>query len=251
MRSRTIRRWATAALFAGSLGITGASALAEVPQTITNQGRLFDAEGGPIDATLQVLFAIYDSPDATTPIWSEEHEVTFEEGYYSVSLGSTVPLDTKVFDGTVRYFGITVGSEAELTPRSPIQSVPYALVAGDVRGDIHPTSVSIGNEEVINDQGQWVGDPTGLLGPTGPAGPEGPAGAAGAAGAPGPAGPMGPAGVAGAIGATGPQGPTGATGAVGPTGPAGATGAMGAVGPTGPMGATGAVGPTAAIWAAA
>ena len=40
--------------------------------------------------------------------------------------------------------------------------------ARDVPGeDIHPNSVSIGDTPVINDQGQWVGDPTGLVGAQG------------------------------------------------------------------------------------
>ena len=47
--------------------------------------------------------------------------------------------------------------------------------AKDVRDeDIHPATVSIGDTEVINAEGQWVGDPTGLIGPQGPAGADGP-----------------------------------------------------------------------------
>ena len=55
---------------------------------------------------------------------------------------------------------MTIGNDPELSPRAPIQSVPYALFAGDVNGDIHPSTVSIGNMEVINENGQWVGNPT-------------------------------------------------------------------------------------------
>ena len=83
MKPRTIRRWVTAAFFVG--GVLAAQARAHaapaVPQTITNQGRLFDAQSQPINATLKVLFSIYDAPDAKTPIWSEEHDGTFDEGY--------------------------------------------------------------------------------------------------------------------------------------------------------------------------
>src|SRR5262249_37551592 len=149
--------------------------------TITNQGRLFDANDKPINGSLDVLFAIYDTDTATTPIWSEQHTVTFDEGFFSVSLGTMVPFDEKIFDGSVRYFSLKIGTDPELLPRAPVQSVPYALFAGDVRGDIHPSTVSIGSQEVINEKGQWVGDPTGLVGPTGPTGPTGTAGATGAA----------------------------------------------------------------------
>jgi hypothetical protein len=111
--------------------------------------------------------------------------------------------------------------------------------------------VRINGVDVINDKGDWVGNPTGLVGPTGPTGP---AGAKGSTGSTGPAGPTGPAGAKGSTGSTGPQGPagvkgnTGSTGATGPqgiqgpTGPAGAKGSTGATGPQGPKGDTGASG---------
>jgi hypothetical protein len=90
--------------------------------------------------------------------------------------------------------------------KSQPQSVPYAMIAGDAIGDIHPTSVSIaGVGTVINSGGKWVGDPAGLQGPQGPQGPQG---------LQGPQGPAGPAGVQGPAGPLGPTGPAGATGVV-------------------------------------
>jgi hypothetical protein len=71
-------------------------------------------------------------------------------------------------------------------------------MANHAVGDITPTSISINGATVIDATGNWVGSPTGLVGPTGPAGPAGPTGPAGAQGPAGPAGPAGP---------TGPQGP--------------------------------------------
>jgi len=92
-----------------------------------------------------------------------------------------------------------------MTPREPIESVPYALTATNAVGDITPTSISIGGTTVISSTGQWMGSPTGLVGPQGPAGPAGPAGATGPAGAQGPQGATGPQGT------VGPQGPSGIT----------------------------------------
>ena len=52
--------------------------------------------------------------------------------------------------------------------------------ARDVLGeDIHPASVSIGDREIINAAGQWVGDRAGIAGEQGPVGPAGPPGPAG------------------------------------------------------------------------
>jgi hypothetical protein len=47
---------------------------------------------------------------------------------------------------------------------------------------------------VIDELGQWVGSPSGLVGPAGPTGPTGPAGAMGLPGPAGPTGPTGPPG---------------------------------------------------------
>lgn len=57
--------------------------------------------------------------------------------------------------------------------------------------------ISVNGLVVIDELGQWTGDPTGLVGPQGPAGPQGPSGPQGTAGAQGPVGPAGPTGPVG------------------------------------------------------
>src|SRR5262245_53788352 len=108
MGIRKLRQWVQASIFVASIFAGVPQAAADVPQTITNQGRLFDAEGAPINGALDVTFAIYDAVDSTSALWIETHSVTFEEGYYSVSLGSKKPFGDQVFDGSLRYFGITI-----------------------------------------------------------------------------------------------------------------------------------------------
>jgi hypothetical protein len=90
-------------------------------------------------------------------------------------------------------------------------AVPYALVARDLVGDIHPRSVSIGPRAVIDAGGRWVGDGAGIQGPKGVPGP---------GGAPGENGPPGFAGEAGDKGPAGPFGDRGPKGDPGPAGPA-------------------------------
>src|SRR5688572_5749313 len=166
---------------------TGAPPLAQAadPTTMTHQGRLFDANNAPVNQTLDVVFTIYDGEDASAKaLWTETHTITFEEGFFSVALGEKEPLDGSVFDGSVRYLGIQVGTDPEMTPRAATRSVPYALLAQDVNGDITPRSVSIqGYGPVIDENGSWVGEPTGIVGATGATGATGPAGAPGAPGA--------------------------------------------------------------------
>ena len=231
---------------AAVVGLGARSAAADVPATITHQGRLFTAAGAPVGATIDTVFSIYASPTATVALWQETRAVSYDNGYFSAALGSQVAFGPSLFDGSVRYMGIKVGTDAEMTPRAPIASVPYALAANDAVGDIHPRSVTVGGVIVIDGSGNWVGPPTGLVGPQGPVGAKGATGATGPTGANGATGATGATGANGATGATGaqgPQGPAGPTGATGPVGATGATGATGAPGATGATGATGAAGP--------
>jgi|GEM_PF-4871182 len=203
-------RWPSSWAFCLAVALAfAAPANAAVPATVTHQGSLYDAKGKPVDATLSVVYSIYDTTTASVAIWTETHTLTFSKGFFSVDIGTETPLDSAIFDGSLRYLGIQIGTDAEMTPRSAIGSVPYAIVAGDVSGDIHPESVSIGPTEVIDEEGHWVGDPTGLVGPSGPVGPPGPEGPQGPVGQAGPAGAPGPVGETGPMGPVGPQGPTG------------------------------------------
>ena len=202
---------------------TVSAAEAQVPSTLTHQGRLYSASDEPITGDVSVTFSIYDAPSGGAELWTETHTITFDNGYYSGELGATSPFATLLDAGDL-HLGITVGNDAELTPRATVRSVPFALAANNAIGDITPSSVSVNGTTVINSSGAWVGSPTGLVGPAGPAGATGPAGPAGADGAAGPVGPAGAVGPAGPAGAQGIQGIQGVQGPAGAAGPAGATG---------------------------
>ena len=205
-------------LSAAALLLAGpASAQTTVPQGLHFQGVLTDADGIGVTGIQSLSLALYDSPTGAIARWSESTSADFEDGAFSVVLGQVQDLDSSVFaDGASLYLGVSVDGDPEMVPRLPIVSVPYAFVAQDVIGDINPNSISVGGELLINETGEWVGDPT-LL--------QGPPGIDGAPGAIGPAGPTGPAGPDGADGAVGPQGPPGEAGEEGPAGPPGADGA--------------------------
>ena len=224
---------------------TSITANAAIPNTVNHQGRLFDGKGLPVTGTKTMTFAIYaKANDAVgAELWKETHSVSLDDGYFTVSVGSSTPFGAVLFDGSERYLGITVDSDTEMTPRSTIASVPYALVAENAIGDISPVSVSIaGFGEVINSSGQWVGDSTGLAGPPGPQGPMGLQGLMGPQGPQGDPGPMGlqglmgPQGLQGDPGPMGLMGPQGLQGDPGPMGPQGVAGAVGPQGPQGPQG---------------
>ncbi|MBI5409165.1 MAG: collagen-like protein [Nitrospirae bacterium] len=195
-------------------------AVAEIPKTINYQGYLKDKTTGyPVNGTVQMTFSIYDVGTGGTALWSETQSVPMSNGIYNVILGDINPLNLS-FD-TQYYLGVKVEADNEMTPRQPLTSVGYSFKAktsdsasnaNDVYDkDITPRSINIrGYGSIINSNGQWIGDPTGLQGPQGPAGPQGPTGPQG------PAGPQGLQGPQGAQGPTGPQGPQGPQGQPGP-----------------------------------
>lgn len=115
--------------------LVSAFAAAEVPHLINYQGRLTDSIGQPVaDATYSVQFSIHADSTGTfsPPLWTETQDVTTAEGLFDVLLGSVEPISPTLFDGSVRYLGITIASNPEGLPRLPIVSVPYALTAGSV-----------------------------------------------------------------------------------------------------------------------
>jgi hypothetical protein len=145
------------------------------PGRLTEQGRLYDAADKPVSGRVMLTFAAYEAPQGGAPLWHETIAVELGDGYFSVALGDTVPFPASLWDGSVRYLGLKVNDDEEMSPREVVRSVPYALLAGDVAGDIHPASVSVGGKTVIDSSGRWVG-PNGSSGSAGERGPPGPAG---------------------------------------------------------------------------
>ncbi len=224
-------------------------ALAAVPRQISYQGHLLDAGGDPLSGSYDFEFRLMSAASGGVELWSESHDsLLVTEGVFHVVLGETNPI-TIMFDEPL-WLEITVSGET-LTPCQALNSVGQALNAGDVwNTDIHPRSIHIQSYgEVIDADGKWVGDPTGLTGPMGPTGPEGIQGPQGEPGLQGPTGPQGATGISGSTGPQGIQGiqgPQGIPGSPGSTGPIGPQGIQGIQGPTGPQGEQGIPGPTGA-----
>ena len=105
-----------------------ASVAGSVPQRISFQGVLKDSNENPVEGEVSVLFTIYSS--GGTDLWHETQTVTVEGGIYDVQLGANTDIPFSVFaDGSTKYLGIKVGSDAEMTPRLPMIAVPYAFRA--------------------------------------------------------------------------------------------------------------------------
>lgn len=103
---------------------------AAVPSLINYQGKLTTPQGALIDSTLPITFTIYEDSVGVDSLWSETQDsVVVRNGIFSVLLGSTNEIPDSVFDGTVRYLGIKLGDDSEMTPRGVIVSVGYAYKA--------------------------------------------------------------------------------------------------------------------------
>lgn len=127
-----MKRFVFVAVLSAIVVLTASMAPLAVPKFIHYQGFLNDpVTGEPVaDEELSILFTIYDG--GGTWLWDETQLVTPNNGKFNVKLGSVNDIDNTVFDESDPYLGIKIGSDAEMTPRTPIGSVPYAFMAGDV-----------------------------------------------------------------------------------------------------------------------
>ncbi|MCP4397038.1 MAG: hypothetical protein GY801_07030 [bacterium] len=104
-------------------------ASAEIPNTITYQGSLqHNPAGTPVDGSVSMSFALYDSLSGGTELWSDTMTVTVSNGIYSVVLGSTSGNPLELAFDRPYYLEVGVAGTA-LVPRQPLTSVPYALHA--------------------------------------------------------------------------------------------------------------------------
>lgn len=119
-----------AGLVAGlMLSLSASAALAQVPQSVPVQGYLTDATGTAIDGSLSIQFSVYDAASGSSPLWSESQTIMVADGAFTAHLGAVSPLDLAIFDGSDRWVAIKVGTDAEMTPRLALGTVPYAARA--------------------------------------------------------------------------------------------------------------------------
>lgn len=98
---------------------------ADVPKLINHQGYLTNSAGTPVNASVPIIFTIYNVPTGGTALWTETRTVIPSKGVFDVNLGETTPINLP-FD-VPYYLGIKVGTDAEMTPRQSLTSVSYAF----------------------------------------------------------------------------------------------------------------------------
>ncbi len=104
-------------------------------------GTLRDAGGALVTGTYDVVFRIYDAPTAGTVLWTGNHTgangnaVLISDGVFQVMLGSGAGNEiTLDFNDDRYYLGITIGSDAEMSPRERLGASGYAFNANLLDG---------------------------------------------------------------------------------------------------------------------
>jgi hypothetical protein len=107
-----------------------ATLLAEVPHTISYQGRLTNNDI-PVNGLKSVTFTIYNG--SGTPIWNSGiTHIAFSDGLFTVELGQSpqTPLPLEMWPAdTAMSLGVTIEANPELSPRLHFKTVPYAMHA--------------------------------------------------------------------------------------------------------------------------
>ncbi len=118
-------------IFICALVFSSTYVFARVPPVINYQGKLTNPSGAPVNGTLQMVFTVYSDTGGITPLWTEtQAAVVIDKGVFNVLLGSVDSIPYSVFDGSIRYLGVKVGDDPEITPRKPLVSVGYAFHSG-------------------------------------------------------------------------------------------------------------------------
>ena len=101
---------------------------ADVPHMINYQGKLTTASGGCLNDTVQMTFSIYPDTLGSPADWTEtQTEVVVKDGIFNVLLGSVNPISASVFDGSIKYLGVQVESDPEMSPLKPMVTASYAF----------------------------------------------------------------------------------------------------------------------------
>ena len=102
-----------------------------VARVISYQGRLVDPATGLAkpDGQYPMSFRLYTVAAGGGPLYTEARTVDVVRSIFSVPLGEVTPLDPNIFNGQPLFLGVTVGGDAEMTPRLRLAHAPYAIFA--------------------------------------------------------------------------------------------------------------------------
>jgi len=121
------------------------------PVEFSYQGLLQNSAGLPLNGSVTITFQLYDAEGDPVSLSSEVKVVDVVDGKFSTQLVATAFYSDgdgdSYSDGDEKWLGITVGTDPELLPRLKITSVPLALIASRMQGDLRtkPGAMAIGD----------------------------------------------------------------------------------------------------------
>jgi len=140
---RSINSWIVGAgVCVATLFVSAASI---VPASFNYQGVLRDGSGNTLtEGDTLMEFRLYNVATGGSFLWGREYNVLLStNGLFNVALadanGSGLePIKTTLLPDVIAahpalYLGLTVSGSTEISPRQQLLSVPYALLAGDVK----------------------------------------------------------------------------------------------------------------------
>ncbi len=114
----------------GLIALLAGPALAEVPVSITQQGRLLD-NGEPLTGSQELEFELYDEESGGAVLWSDSVNADLDEnGVYTVTLGTDAnPIDAEILQDGEVYLELEIDGNV-FADRLRLTSVPFATLAG-------------------------------------------------------------------------------------------------------------------------
>ena len=143
-------------IFVARSAIAQSRGESEVPRTISYQGMVSSATGAEFPSgDYAVTVRLYADEDGREVVWEGEYRTRVENGLLNLELGSgDYPLPGSSAMDRSLWIGIQVGEGPEMTPRTRLSAVPYALtvpdgsVTFDKLGVDYVSSIMIDGEKV-------------------------------------------------------------------------------------------------------
>ena len=122
-------------------------------QLISIQGIARDNSGASLkDGDHTITFRLYKALTGGSSVWSEAQTLKVVNGVFSTNLGSETSMASLNFNDKF-FLSLEIGSNGELSPRSPLTMTPYAIMAQlDGATNVIPASGKVGFGTTSPDQ---------------------------------------------------------------------------------------------------
>ncbi len=118
-------------VFGIGLALLAPQTFAAPPQTINYQGYLTNPGGTPVNGTVAMAFRIYNVATGSMELYAEfQPAVNVTNGTFNAVIGAVTPIPL-LFDEPY-WLTVAVNADAEMGPRQPLASSPYAFRAASL-----------------------------------------------------------------------------------------------------------------------